>query len=134
MVFKAREFYSLLIMIDGIGGIYGSAYKTGDSKKTALATDFHKITDIGDEYELEASVDKDWDGVNSQRVTAHVYRFVAGQKGEEITSSLKGTFTHTFASSIKNTERGMPNVPTFESLSRMMEPEHLWPQSDAWIS
>ena len=31
-----------------------------------------------------------------------------------------------------HSERGMPNVPTFESLSRMMEPEHLWPQSDAW--
>ena len=32
----------------------------------------------------------------------------------------------------KRQERGMPNVPTFESLSRMMKPEHLWPQNDAW--
>ena len=110
----SREFTATRDMIDGIGGIYCSAYKTGDSKKTALATDFHKITDIGDEYELEASVDKDWDGVNSQRVTAHVYRFVAGQKGEEITSSLKGTFTHTFASSIKNTELGTKTGVTVE--------------------
>lgn len=102
----SREFTATRDMIDGIGGIYGSAYKTGDSKKTALATDFHKITDIGDEYELEASVDKDWDGVNSQRVTAHVYRFSAGQKGDEITSSLKGTFTHTFASSLNNIPLG----------------------------
>lgn len=102
----SREFTATRDMIDGIGGIYGSAYKTGDSKKTALATDFHKITDIGDEYELEASVDKDWDGVNSQRVTAHVYRFVVGQKGDEITSSLKGTFTHTFASSLNNIPLG----------------------------
>lgn len=31
-----------------------------------------------------------------------------------------------------HSERGMPNVPTFESLSRMMKPEHLWPQNDAW--
>lgn len=93
-------------MVDGIGGIYCSAYKTGDSNKTALATDFHKITDIGDEYELEASVDKDWDGVNSQRVTAHVYRFSAGEKGNEITSSLKGTFTHTFTSSLNNIPLG----------------------------
>lgn len=93
-------------MVDSIGGIYCSAYKTGDSNKTALATDFHKITDIGDEYELEASVDKDWDGVNSQRVTAHVYRFSAGEKGNEITSSLKGTFTHTFTSSLNNIPLG----------------------------
>ena len=110
----SRELTATRDMIDGIGGIYCSAYKTGDSTKTALATDFHKITDIGDEYELEASVDKDWDGVNSQRVTAHVYRFVAGQKGEEITSSLKGTFTHTFASSIKNTELGTKTGVTVE--------------------
>ena len=102
----SREFTATRDMIDGIGGIYCSVYKTGDSKKTALATDFHKITDIGDEYELEASVDKDWDGVNSQRVTAHVYRFVVGQKGDEITSSLKGTFTHTFASSLNNIPLG----------------------------
>lgn len=102
----SREFTATRDMIDGIGGIYCSAYKTGDSKKTSLATDFHKITDIGDEYELEASVDKDWDGVNSQRVTAHVYRFVVGQKGDEITSSLKGTFTHTFASSLNNIPLG----------------------------
>ena len=31
-----------------------------------------------------------------------------------------------------HSERGMPNVPTFESLSRMMAPEHLWPQNDLW--
>lgn len=31
-----------------------------------------------------------------------------------------------------HSERGMPNVPSFESLSRMMAPEHLWPQSDSW--
>jgi hypothetical protein len=102
----SREFTATRDMIDGIGGIYCSAYKTGDSKKTALATDFHKITDIGDEYELEASVDKDWDGVNAQNVTAHVYRFSAGEKGEDITSTLTGTFTHTFASSLNNTELG----------------------------
>ena len=102
----SREFTATRDMIDGIGGIYCSAYKTGDSTKTALATDFHKITDIGDEYELEASVDKDWDGVNSQRVTAHVYRFSSGQKGDEITSSLKGTFTHTFTSSLNNIPLG----------------------------
>ncbi len=102
----SREFTATRDMVDGIGGIYCSAYKTGDSKKTVLATDFHKITDIGDEYELEASVDKDWDGVNPQRVTAHVYRFSAGQKGDEITSSLKGTFTHTFTSSLNNIPLG----------------------------
>lgn len=101
-----RVFTATRDMIDGIGGIYCSAYKTSDNKKTALATDFHKITDIGDEYELEASVDKDWDGVNAQNVTAHVYRFSAGEKGEDITSTLAGTFTHTFASSLNNTELG----------------------------
>lgn len=101
-----RVFTATRDMIDGIGGIYCSAYKTSDNKKTALATDFHKITDIGDEYELEASVDKDWDGVNAQNVTAHVYRFSAGENGEDITSTLAGTFTHTFASSLNNTELG----------------------------
>lgn len=102
----SREFTATRDMIDGIGGIYCSAYKTGDSKKVALSTDFHKITDISDEYELEASANKDWDGTNAQTVTAHVYRFVAGEKSEEITSTLKGTFTHTFTSSLKKIELG----------------------------
>ncbi len=35
--------------------------------------------------------------------------------------------THKFHS-----ERGMPNVPNYESLQRMMTDEHLWPQSDTW--
>lgn len=103
------EFTATREMVDGIGGIYCSAYKTGDDKKTPLATDFHKITDIGDEYELEASVDKDWDGTNAQRVTAKVYRLVAGKPGEDVTDAwkAKGTFTHTFASSLKQTALGI---------------------------
>lgn len=103
------EFTATREMVDGIGGIYCSAYKTGDDKKIPLATDFHKITDIGDEYELEASVDKDWDGTNAQRVTAKVYRLVAGKPGEDVTDAwkAKGTFTHTFASSLKQTALGI---------------------------
>ena len=31
-----------------------------------------------------------------------------------------------------HSERGMPNIPTFESLSRMLDPNQLWPQGDAW--
>ena len=31
-----------------------------------------------------------------------------------------------------HSERGMPNVPTFESLSRMLAPQDLWPQSEQW--
>ena len=31
-----------------------------------------------------------------------------------------------------HSERGMPNIPTFESLSRMLDPTQLWPQGDAW--
>ncbi|MBQ6087695.1 MAG: discoidin domain-containing protein [Bacteroidales bacterium] len=31
-----------------------------------------------------------------------------------------------------HSERGMPNVPTFESLSRMLAPENFWPQNDLW--
>lgn len=31
-----------------------------------------------------------------------------------------------------HSERGMPNVPVFESLSRMLAPGHLWPQNDLW--
>ena len=31
-----------------------------------------------------------------------------------------------------HSERGMPNMPNFESLRRMLAPEHLWPQNDFW--
>ena len=31
-----------------------------------------------------------------------------------------------------HSERGMPNVPTYESLCRMLNKEQLWPMSDAW--
>lgn len=31
-----------------------------------------------------------------------------------------------------HSERGMPNVPNFESLQRMLLPEHLWPQNEFW--
>ena len=31
-----------------------------------------------------------------------------------------------------HSERGMPNVPTMESLRRMMAPEDFWPQGDMW--
>ena len=31
-----------------------------------------------------------------------------------------------------HSERGMPNVPNFESLKRMLAPEHLWPQNEFW--
>ena len=31
-----------------------------------------------------------------------------------------------------HSERGMPNVPTLESLERMLRPEHRWSQDDVW--
>ncbi|MBQ9660854.1 MAG: beta-glycosidase [Bacteroidales bacterium] len=31
-----------------------------------------------------------------------------------------------------HSERGMPNVPTLESLERMLGPAHRWPQDDVW--
>lgn len=31
-----------------------------------------------------------------------------------------------------HSERGMPNVPNYESLCRMLAPEHLWPQNEYW--
>ncbi|MDE5561623.1 MAG: beta-glycosidase [Bacteroidaceae bacterium] len=31
-----------------------------------------------------------------------------------------------------HSERGMPNVPNFESLRRMLATEHLWPQNEYW--
>ena len=31
-----------------------------------------------------------------------------------------------------HSERGMPNMPNFESLRRMLAPEHLWPQNEFW--
>ncbi len=84
--------------VTAIGGIYCSAYLATDTTKTPLATDFHKITDLDDEYELEAFVDKEWDGTNIQTVTARIYKFSDGATGEEIESPT-GTFTHTFVSS-----------------------------------
>lgn len=88
-----------------IGGIYCSAYLATDTSKTAVATDFHKITDLGDEYELSASVSGDWDGSTAQTVTARLYRFSDGAIGEEITDPT-GTFTHTFKSSVTQNKLG----------------------------
>lgn len=31
-----------------------------------------------------------------------------------------------------HSERGAPNVPSYESLCRMFRPEHRWPQNDVW--
>lgn len=31
-----------------------------------------------------------------------------------------------------HSERGMPNIPNYESLAQMLSPDHLWPQNDAW--
>ena len=31
-----------------------------------------------------------------------------------------------------HTERGMPNIMTYEGLSRTLRPEHLWPQNEFW--
>lgn len=31
-----------------------------------------------------------------------------------------------------HSERGMPNMPNYESLCRMIAPEHLWPQNEYW--
>lgn len=31
-----------------------------------------------------------------------------------------------------HSERGMPNMPNYESLCRMLAPEHLWPQNEYW--
>lgn len=91
--------------IDAIGGIYCSVYRTGDSSKSILATDFHKMVDIADELELEVTVDRDFDyneatgEETAQKVTAKVYKFVAGQKGEEVTNVTASKFTHAFVSS-----------------------------------
>lgn len=91
--------------VTAIGGIYCSAYLSTDSQKNIIATDFHKIVDIGDEYELSASVDKEWDGTNSQKVTAHLYQFKNGEQGSEITMTASNVH-HSFASSSSNTSLG----------------------------
>lgn len=31
-----------------------------------------------------------------------------------------------------HSERGMPTVPSYESMCRMLRPEHRWPQNDVW--
>lgn len=84
--------------VTAIGGIYCTAYLSNDAKKVALATDFHKMIDLGDEYEVTVDVDKDWDGTNAQNVTVHIYKFENGKKGQEVTIS-NSTFTHTFVGS-----------------------------------
>lgn len=88
--------------IDAIGGVYCSVYKESDTK-TALATDFHKMTDIDDEYELEVIVDKEWDGTNEQTVTAYLYAFRAGEKGEDVSSKMTA-FSHTFVGASSQTQ------------------------------
>lgn len=98
--------------IDAIGGIYCSVYRTDDATKSILATDFHKMIDISDELEMEVTVDGDYDyneetGEETvQKVTAKIYKFVAGQKGEEKTDVKAANFTHVFASSATNRELG----------------------------
>lgn len=87
--------------VTAVGGIYCSAIKTGTSD--VLATDFHKMTDLGDSFELVATVDKEWDGDNAQTITVVLYRFVAGQKGEAVSLSGK-TVKHVFATSEKNVQ------------------------------
>lgn len=101
--------------VTAIGGIYCSVYKNGD-EKTALATDFHKMTDISDEMELTLTVDSDYyyeestGNETKQNVTAHIYKFSDGAVGKEMTdaeiTALKGTFLHTFKSASTDTELG----------------------------
>lgn len=99
--------------VTAIGGVYCSAYRTGDASKTILATDFHKMVDIGDEVEFEATVDKDYDyneetgEETAQKVTVKAYKFVAGKVGEDVTSSYKSAnFVHSFMSSSTQRELG----------------------------
>jgi len=91
--------------VTAIGGIYCSAYLTSDNQKTIITTDFHKMTDLGDEYELTATVDKEWDGTNAQTVTAHLFKFENGKKGTEVTIT-PSKVTHVFASSENNKDLG----------------------------
>lgn len=91
--------------IDAVGGVYCSVYQGSTATGTAMATDFHKMTDIDDEYELEVTVDKEWNGTDEQTVTAHLYAFVNGQKGEDVSSKMTA-FKHTFVGAATQTELG----------------------------
>lgn len=96
--------------VTAIGGVYCSVYKQGDTT-SALATDFHKMTDISDEMELGVTCDRDYyyneatGEEHIQTVTAHLYKFENGEIKDEI-SNADGTFTHTFKSSSSNTTLG----------------------------
>ncbi len=45
---------------------------------------------------------------------------------------MSSTYYFNNQSHLLHSERGMPNVPSYESLCRMIPKEHLWPQGDAW--
>lgn len=41
-------------------------------------------------------------------------------------------YTMWFGQNKFHSERGMPTVPSYESMCRMFRPEHRWPQNDVW--
>lgn len=92
--------------VTAIGGVYCSVYRNGETK-SALATDFHKMTDINDELELYATVNQDYyydeatGQEQKQTITAHICQMVNGKAGEEVTNPT-GTFSHTFKSASTN--------------------------------
>lgn len=102
---NSRKYTAKRDDVTAIGGIYCSAYLASDSQEVIICTDFHKMTDLGDEYELSATVDKDWDGTNPQHVTAHLYKFVNGKKGDEVAMTANKV-THVFASSSNKKDLG----------------------------
>lgn len=108
--------------VTAIGGVYCSVYRNGETK-SALATDFHKMTDINDEMELYATVDQDYyydkesGQEQKQTITAHICQMVNGEAGKEIENPT-GTFTHTFRTASTNVELGTRTGKVVEGIGQ----------------
>lgn len=89
--------------ITAIGGAYCYVY-ADSGYQTAICSDFVKIIDTADDYELEVVCDKEWDGTNEQTVTAKLYKFEDGKVTTEATIPSSATVTHELKTSISNAD------------------------------
>jgi hypothetical protein len=67
---------------------------------------------------------------NSYYISNSAFPPVSGG-GPYATQAAKFYFEHR-ATTRLHSELGMPNVPTMDSIRRMMRPENLWPMNDVW--
>lgn len=79
--------------ITAIGGIYAYVSRGTAAAGAQLASDFHTVTDLADEYELTVVVDKEWNGTDAQKVYARLYKFENGKTTENVSSKLTASNT-----------------------------------------